>query len=448
MHSLTNLDAERVVLGALLDGCDMPEKLHPEHFAEPVHGSLFSELQRRAEADVPRHAMQVQSWWVQQPFAAELDADEPYLSGLLYEAATDQTLGGYVAQVIEYAERRALDAVGERLRMAATDTAYAPKDALEDAERDLAGFAETGSTGRKVSSVHMAFERAERNRGTGLPTGWRDMDYRFNGWRGGKMYVGCGRPGAGKSLFGGGCALSLAARGFHTAIVSLEMDEEELATRIAAALADVPYSSIERGTLTDPQRSAVHHAKGRLEALPLTILDMPGASLAAIRSALRRLDRDIQRRSGKRLSLAVVDYLGLITSPSAGMGLYEATSRNSQGIKQMARELDIPILALVQLSRAVEQRNDKHPMMSDLRDSGAIEQDADVIFGLYREAYYARQETPDDGDPAALMDWERRCASRALDVDILKQRGGETGRITLYCDPATGIIQDMGRDAA
>lgn len=128
------------------------------------------------------------------------------------------------------------------------------------------------------------------------------------------------------------------------------------------------------------------------------------------------------------------------------MGLYEATTRNSQALKQMSRELDLPVLVLSQLSRAVEQRNDKYPMLSDLRDSGAIEQDADAVFGLYRDAYYALQEEPDcnPGEPE-YIEWQERKASRELDVGILKQRGGETGPVTLYCDPATGIIQDIDR---
>jgi replicative DNA helicase len=173
------------------------------------------------------------------------------------------------------------------------------------------------------------------------------------------------------------------------------------------------------------------------------------ASVASIRSALRRLDRDLRRRNGAGLALACVDYLGLVAAPERGMGLYEATTKNSQALKGMARELGLPVLVLAQLSRAVESRTDKHPQLSDLRDSGAIEQDADAVFGLYREAYYALQDEPGEGAGAEeLLEHQRKQASRALDVDILKQRGGETGRVKLYCDPATGEIADMERDAA
>lgn len=439
-----SIETEQAVLGGLLDGADVP-RLDAAHFAEAVHQELFAELKRRAEADIPRDAVSLQAWWKAKPYAAELDADHPYLADLQYGAPAHESVQAYADQVKAAHDRREIAQIGKTMA-AQCEADEDPKTVLEDAERQLAGLAETSGQ-RKTVSVSMALEAALRERSDGIPSGWSDLDKRFNGWRPGRLYIAAGRPGMGKSLFGAACALNAARRGKPVAFVSLEMSAEEVSVRLAAALSGIPYSQIEREGIWPDDQARFGNAKDTIDRLPFTILDMPGASVGAIRNAVRRLDRDAKRRGGDGLAFVCVDYLGLVAPPERGMGLYEATTRNSQHLKQMARELGLPVMVLAQLSRAVEQRQDKHPMLSDLRDSGAIEQDADAVFALYRDAYYAKQEGAPDCHPTepAFLEWEERCASRQFDVTLLKQRGGETGLVALYCNPATGEIRDIQR---
>lgn len=441
-----SIETEQAVLGGLLDGADVPP-IRAEHFADGVHQELFAELVRRAESEIPRDAVSMRQWWEARPYAAELDADGPYLADLQRDAPPLESVNAYAVQVKAAYDRRALAQIGKEMT-GQCEAGDDPSAIIEAAERDLAGLAETTTT-RKTVSAGMALQTAMRERGQGIETGWRDMDESFMGWRSGRLYIAAGRPGMGKSLFGAACALEVAKRGKPVAFVSLEMSAEEVSVRLAAALSGIPYSSIERDGIWPDNQHKFDRASDTLDCLPFTILDMPGASVGAIRNAIRRLNSDMHRRSGQGLAFVCVDYLGLVSAPEPGMKLYEATTRNSQAFKQMSRELGLPVMVLAQLSRAVEQRNDKRPMLADLRDSGAIEQDADAVFGLYRDAYYARQEEPDchPSEPE-FLEWQERKNSREFEVCILKQRGGQTGPVTLYCDPATGIIRDYRQEDA
>lgn len=435
---------EQAVLGGLLDGADVP-RADEHYFAEPIHQELFAELKRRAETDVPRDAVSMKAWWSAKPYAAEMDADHPYLAELQFNAPSHESVQAYADQVKADHDRRELAQIGKTMA-SQCEADEDPKTVLEDAERQLAGLAETTGQ-RKTVSVSMALEAALRERGDGIPSGWSDLDKRFNGWRSGRLYIAAGRPGMGKSLFGAGCALNVARRGTPVAFVSLEMSAEEVSVRLAAALSGIPYSQIEREGVWPDDEQKLNAARDIIQRLPFTILDMPGASVGSIRNAVRRLDREHKRKGGPGLGFVCVDYLGLVAPPERGMGLYEATTRNSQALKQTARELGLPVMVLAQLSRAVEQRADKHPMLSDLRDSGAIEQDADCVFALYREAYYAQQQDVDELEAGELEEHMRKLESKALDVDVLKQRGGATGRVKLWCNPATGEILDLHRAA-
>lgn len=437
-----SIETEQAVLGGLLDGADVP-RLEAYHFADTVHQELFAELKRRAEADIPRCAVSMNAWWKAKPYAAELDDPHPYLADLQYNAPAHESVQAYADQVKAAHDRRELAQIGKTMA-AQCEADEDPKTVLEDAERQLAGLADTGVTTRRVVSLSMAVREALQNPEVGHKTGWADLDRKFNGWLPEELYYAAGRPGMGKSLFGGACALSMARRGIPSAFVSLEMGAGQAGLRFASMLSGVPYRTIKRREMTADQERKLGDVMDLVDRLPLTIMDIPGASVAAVRNMLRRLDRDMKRRSDRGLGFVCLDYLGYLAQPHAGhMSLNEKTTANSGALKQMARELKLPVLVLAQLNRAVEQRGDKHPMLSDLRDSGSIEQDADVVFGLYRDAYYAEAEEPDchESDPAYLK-WQERVTSRDLDVDILKNRDGETGRVVLYCDPATGEIRD------
>lgn len=445
-QEIFSLECEQALLGGLMWGEDGLEKvagLRPEHFHDPVHADLFAELKRRLEDGLPTDAVALKGWWVQAANRVQVCPDGLYTADLMRDAPSPESLKAYAQQVREFAERRALVRVSASLASKATDMEHSPKEALEAAERALAGLAETGSTGRRLVSVGMALRAGLRDVGRGTPSGWADFDRRFIGWKGGRYYVIAGRPGMGKSLFGAACAINRARAGEPVLFASLEMTAEDLAIRVAAAMSGVPYSTIERGEMSRDQETSLSRCMDEIDRLPMTIAGCPGASAATIRNMARRHDRDCKRQHGRGLGMLVVDYLGLLGSDGRN-GRYEAVTENSIALKQTSLELEIPVLCLSQLSRKVEERNPKRPLMSDLRDSGGIEQDADAIFLLYREAYYAAQEEPPK-DASQTYDWEQRCASRELDVDIAKQRGGPTGRVTLYCDVTTGEISDMDR---
>ena len=445
---LISIQVEQAVLGAMIVGVDTPEQIQAEHFYDGCHADLFQEITRRRAIDAPADPLALETWWKAKPYAAEM---EGYLWELIDLAAPAASVAAYAKEIRQAAQRRVLKEIGDSLAHCALDLDTEPGEALEDAERQLAGLAETGANRRMITSAGMSLRAALQNRTPGTPSGWQDFDRIFQGWRDGRLYIGAGRPGMGKSLFGGGAALEMARRSKPAAFVSLEMSHEEVSVRLAASLSGVPYSQIERIGVQRHQEEAFGRAMETLDSLPFTVIDQPGASVASIRNTLRHIDRDMQRRMDQGLAFVCVDYLGLIAPPERGMGIYEATTKNSQMLKIMARELDLPVLCLAQLNRGVEQRSDKHPMLSDLRDSGAIEQDADAVFGLYREAYYAQQDGPPDchHDEPEYLDWERAMTSKRLDVTILKQRGGETGMCSLYCDPATGFIRTFERgDAA
>jgi len=447
-----SLESEAAVLGALMWGEGAFEhcaRLLPEHFHDPVHQALYVELKRRNDASRPVDAASLRDWWRADEARTALDGDTPYLADLMRDVPENDSVQAYADQVREYAERRRLVEIGRALTAQAENTELAPRDALEASERDLASLAETGSTGRKVVSLSMALRDALNSPTQGAPTGWADLDRSFNGWIPEELVIAAGRPGMGKSLFGAGCVLNQAKRGVPSVFISLEMGAGQAAVRFASMLCGVPYRTIKRREMTPEQAHALRSVMDRVDELPITIIDMPGAKVPAIRNALRRLDRDMQRRLGRGLGFVCLDYLGYLEAPSPGMSKNDEVAANSKALKMTARELKLPMLVLCQLNRGVEQRTDKHPMMSDLRDSGAIEQDADAIFGLYRDAYYAEREEPDchPSEPEYL-DWQKRVVSKTLDVDILKNRDGETARVVLYCDPATGQIENYEESAA
>lgn len=432
------LYAEQAVLGCGLNGAELPG-LTDKHFADPVHGELWLELQRREAKGLPRDAISLREWWNDKPWR-ELDAQGPYLARLALEAPTEETVRSYADQVREHCRRRNLAGIADALKAQALNESADPSESLEAAEKALSELAETGAEKRKVYSAGEAFRQGLRETGKGASTGWKSLDRTFLGWKRGRYYIVAGRPGMGKSLMGAACALNIAKRNIPVLFASLEMPAEDLAIRLASTLSGVPYSDIERGELQPGDGAKLTQAGDALDKLPFTIAGIPGSSVAGLRNLARRHDRECQRRTGKKLGMLVVDYLGLMSGN--GRSRYEDVTDISIALKQLSLELELPVVCLAQLSRRVEERSDRRPMMSDLRDSGGIEQDADAILLLYRDAYYAAQE-PEPTEHEKRLAWEDRCKSRTLDVTIAKQRGASTGTVPMYCDPATGQIADL-----
>lgn len=322
---------------------------------------------------------------------------------------------------------------------------------LEEAERQIADLAhQTTDTPLELAGAIMARNlRALQDaqaRGLsviGLSSGFSELDRKTGGMYEGDLYVLAGRPGMGKSSLATSLAANIARPRVSgelaeegVAFFSLEMPRDQLATRFACAESGVPASDVRCGRLNNEQWSAITAATQKLQAFPLWIDDTPGITVLELRSRVRRLQREIAlgvtKTSAKKLGLVVVDYLQLMRGERVKGGSREQeVSSISQGLKRMAKELHVPVLALSQLNRSVEQQKSKRPQLSDLRESGAIEQDADAVWFLYRAHYYDKSAPKGD-----------------VELDIAKQRNGPTGAVELYFEGRSMRFHSSAGDQA
>lgn len=437
-----NWEAEQALIGALLSDnaahSAVAEIVRAEHFGDPLHGKLFDMVGRLIERG------QVVSAFTLKTFA-EGDEDLKKAGGPAYLA---RLLASSIhAQDAPRAARTVRDCAVRRGLISATSdamaTAYAEAhelevgEQIEALEQRLYDLAE-GATGegfqpfvRALTKAVESAEKAHQREGglSGLSTGLKDLDELLGGLHRSDLIVLAGRPGMGKTALGTGIAFAVAESGETVGFFSLEMSAEQLSTRIMAEQAKVPSDKIRKGELTSAQFDRVMAAAHKLEALPLYADDTPAMSIAGLRTRARRL----KRKHG--LALIVVDYLQLIdASKRQKENRVQEVSEITRGLKTLAKELDVPVLALSQLSRNVEQRSDKRPLLSDLRDSGSIEQDADVVAFIYREEYYRRLNGQDASD-----------VLHQAELNIAKQRHGPTGQVKLHFDGPTTTFSDVDR---
>jgi replicative DNA helicase len=461
----SNLQAEQALLGALLANNRAYERvsefLAPEHFADPVHGRIFQAIARRVEAGQLADAVTLKGEFEHAGVLDEVGGTA-YLAQLLSAMVGIINAGEYGRAVHDAWLRRQLIDIGEIV----VNNAFGAEPELdgvkqiEAAEQSLFDLAKDGGGGGGFITFHTALrqaiegaERAFKQPGhvSGLATGLRDIDKKMGGLHGSDLLVLAGRPGMGKTAlatkvaYGAAKSLLAVAREQDpnatakrvVALFSLEMSAEQLATRLLAEEARVSGDRIRRGDITEKDFLRFVAVSREISSLPIEIDDTPALSIAALRTRCRRLQRT------KGLALVVVDYLQLMR-PAPGTRPENRVleiSQITQGLKAIAKELQIPVLALSQLSRAVEAREDKRPQLSDLRESGTIEQDADVVMFIYREEYYQSQKMPkqiafdnDEKFQAAMDKWQRDMDSvhNQAEVIIGKQRHGPTGSIPLF----------------
>ena len=461
----TNIAAEQALLGALLANNKAYERvaefLLPAHFADPVNGRIFQSIKRRVEAGQLADAVTLKSEFEHNGALAEVGGTA-YLAQLLTAMVGIINAGEYGRAVHDAWLRRQLIDIGETV----VNNAFGAEPELdgarqiEAAEEQLFALARDNAAdngmvdfkGALTAAINSA-ERAFRQGGqvTGLTTGLRDLDKRTGGLHPSDLLILAGRPGMGKTAlatkiaFSAARSLLAAARAAgpevkprgSVAIFSLEMSSDQLATRLLSEEARVSGERIRRGDIGQKDFDRFVAVSRELEELPLLIDDTPAITLSALRTRCRRLQRT------RGLDLVVVDYLQLMR-PSVGTRPESRVleiSMITQGLKAIAKELSVPVLALSQLSRAVESREDKRPMLSDLRESGSIEQDADAVMFVYRDDYYLKQREPkevayDSGDKfqIALEDWKRKMdlAYNKAELLLEKQRHGPTGKIELF----------------
>lgn len=459
----SNLEAEAAFLGAILIDNRVIEELQtpirPEHFFEPLHERIFARALKLIDRNATASPVTLRPYF---------EADEALkdLGGTSYLAQLTASGAGLLAprelaqQIYDLALLRELVSVGRGLVEGALDTSEEtdPMDRIAQAEADLFKVAEGAATGKEAASFREAaltaiqMAEAAMNSGGGLSgktTGLEVIDNKTAGLHNSDLIILAGRPGMGKSSLAMNIAFNCAEEhlkwerdggehdyGAPAAFFSLEMSADQLATRILAEQAEIPSESLRTGKLSREDFQRLSFASQRLAELPLYIDDTPALSIAALRTRARRL----KRRHG--IGLIVVDYLQLLQgSGRANDNRVNEISEISRGLKTLAKELSVPVIALSQLSRAVEQRDDKRPMLSDLRESGSIEQDADMVWFIYRADYYheaVRPDVPTETSSADAIEkyriWEERYEElrNKASLMVAKQRHGSTGNIPLH----------------
>lgn len=412
-----NLEAEQSLLGALLLDRDaivsVAEFLRPEHFyLEDQHGAIFNAIlslfERRKPVDLITITEQLKS-----AGAIEQTGGTEYLASLVEKVPTSAHVEYYGRIIRDHYTKRKLVGIAAKLSDAAFDDTKDTKDILDAAEAQIFSISQEHMHQDFIpikDALSESFERLDdlhKNKGKlrGVPTGYKSLDAKLAGFQDSNLIILAARPGIGKTSFALNIAEYIATeQDLPVGIFSLEMSKEELVDRLLVGQADVDAWKLKTGKLEEDDFERIAQAMGELADAPLYIDDTPGISIMEIRTKARRLQVEVG------IKLLVVDYLQLITTSGKAENRVVEVSQISQSLKNLARELKIPVLALSQLNRQVESRGERRPQLADLRESGAIEQDADVVMFLYHE-------DPDNKEQVKL--------------EIAKHRNGPTGVVDL-----------------
>ena len=458
-----NIEAEAAFLGAVLIDNRVIEELQaplrPDHFFEPLHERIYERILKLLERNATASPVTLKPYFEADEALRELGGTT-YLAGLTQDGLGLLAAGELAQQIYDLALLRELVSVGRGLVEGALDTSddVAPMERVAEAEAQLYKVAEGAATGNEASSFRKAameaikMAEAAMNSGGGLSgktTGLEVIDRKTSGLHNSDLVILAGRPGMGKTSLATNIAFNCAEEhlkwqsdggefqyGAPVAFFSLEMSADQLATRILAEQAEISSESLRSGKLTRDEFQKLSFASQRLAELPLYIDDTPALTIAALRTRARRMKRKHD------IGLIVVDYLQLLQgSGRANDNRVNEISEISRGLKTLAKELSVPVIALSQLSRAVEQREDKRPQLSDLRESGSIEQDAEMVWFIYRGDYYHLSLKPDTPDGSSSEDakekyrqWEEKheeLVGRATLI-VAKQRHGSTGNVPLH----------------
>lgn len=452
-----NIEAEQALLGAILVNNDafyrVSDFLKSGHFYEPLHRKIFevaAELIRMGKIATP---ITLKTFLPADEKVGDMTVAQ-YVVRLAVEAVTVVNAADYGRAIYDLATRRALITVGEDMVNIAYDAPVdmSPSEQIEDAERRLFELAETGRydggfesfTDAVKAAVDMANAAYMRDGHlSGVATGLRDLDRRMGGLQPSDLIIIAGRPGMGKTSLATNMAFNIAeayvpaqqadgsfkaANGGVVGFFSLEMSSEQLATRIISEQTEIPSSKIRRGEISEMDFEKLVACSQTMQKIPLFIDQTGGISIAQLSARARRLKRQ------RGLDVIVIDYIQLMQGSSAksSQNRVQEITEITTGLKALAKELAVPIIALSQLSRQVESRDDKRPQLSDLRESGSIEQDADVVMFVYREEYYLKNREPKPGTDEYIK-WENEMNEMRgkAEVIVAKQRHGPTGSVSL-----------------
>jgi replicative DNA helicase len=450
-----NIEAEQQLLGAILTNNDIYDRVSSlvkaEHFFDPVHQRIYEVAAARIQKNALASPVTLKAFFDEDQGLKELGGPA-YLVRLAGAAISAYAARDYAQMVYDLAVRRELIQLGRDIaaQAAKVEVASEPKDQIIEAEQRLYKLGEQGVAERGFQSflkavtdaVNVANAAYQRDGGlAGISTGLIDMDKKLGGLHPSDLLILAGRPSMGKTSLATNIAFNIAkahkrgrmpdgtegaVEGGVVGFFSLEMSAEQLAARILSEAAEVPSEQIRRGDMTEAEFRRFVEAAKALEACPLYIDDTPALPISQVAARARRLKRT------HGLDVLIIDYLQLLKGTSKDNRVQEV-SEITQGLKAIAKELNIPVIALSQLSRAVESRDDKRPQLSDLRESGSIEQDADVVMFVFREEYYREREKPGDHELEKMAQWQALMESvhGKAEVIIGKQRHGPIGTVEL-----------------
>lgn len=433
---LTNIEAEAALLGAMMQQAKLVDPVadivNMEDFAFRYHGVIFTIILGEAAQGRAATPLTIKPALMGDPSFEEVGGMQ-YLAQLTGNAAAMVGAIDIARQIADLARRRRFLEGLEAIIDAASDTSAPLADALADAEQAIAGASlvdikRESSAGDCIGDVLASFDNPQSR----IRSGIKPIDSVLGEPRAGNLVIMAGRPGMGKSAVAISYASAAAAQGFGGLVFSLEMSREEVGQRLASdwlfgGPVGVPFSCIESGSLARSQITAIMDAKDEIEQLPLQVIDKPAITVGAMSRMVRRWKRRYEAR-GQRLDFIMVDYLQLLHADRRDLSEYERVTEVSRTLKEIAKEHGVVIFALSQLSRAVEQRHDKRPMLSDLRQSGQIEQDADAVMFLYREEYYLKAAEPPEHH-ADRFKWNDRMAEAQGKIEyiVAKRRHGQPG---------------------
>ncbi|HVZ51634.1 MAG TPA: replicative DNA helicase [Pseudolabrys sp.] len=468
-----NIEAEQALLGAILVNNEafyrVSDFLNPEHYFEPIHQKVYQLCRDLIRAGKIATPVTLKTFLDPSIDIGGLTTGQ-YLARLAAEATTIINAEDYGRTIYDLFIRRSLILLGEDMVNVAYDAPvdFAPREQIEDAERKLYDLAESGRydggfqrfAQALTTAIDMAAHAFQRDgRLSGVATGLDDLDRMMGGLQASDLIILAGRPGMGKTALATNVAYNVAkawagevkadghtvtTNGGVVGFFSLEMSAEQLATRIIAEQTGIPSSQIRRGGISESDFEKIKDYSIELQHLPLYVDETGGLSVAQLAARARRLKRQ------RGLDLLVVDYLQLLsgsTKRSSENRVQEITEITTK-LKALAKELAVPIIALSQLSRQVESRDDKRPQLSDLRESGSIEQDADVVMFVYREEYYHVMKKPLESDREKFAEWlaESDKVHGKAEVIIGKQRHGPTGTVELQFDASVTRFSSLARD--
>ena len=470
-HAPSNIEAEQALLGAILfDNAAyerLSDSLKAHHFYEPFHARLFAAMEEHIRKGQLAEPIVLMERFRRDPAFEELGGLR-YLADLVDRAPPAANAADYARVITDLALRRDLIRIGGDVSTQAAGDAERPaRQQIEDAEQQLFTLAETGTASAGLQpfaeavrgAIDMAAEAYSRDGGlAGLSTGLIDLDKLLGGMHPSDLVILAARPSMGKSALATNIAFHAArnyawepqpdgtrktVNGGVVAFFQLEMSSEQLAMRLLAEVSGIPSDRIRKGEIDASEFGQIRDAAIEIQEAPLFIDDTGGISIAQLAARARRL----KRTAG--LDLIVVDYLQLVTTSDRNRNdnRVQEVTEITQGLKALAKELSVPVLALAQLSRQVENREDKKPQLADLRESGSIEQDADVVMFIYREAYYMSRTEPREGTPEHLTWQEDMDKVRHLaEVIIGKQRHGPIGTVKLHFNEDLTKFSNLARD--